>query len=330
VTSRRPLTDVLAEADLAARVGQSYSATPFPTGFTPLDDELAGGVRPGELVLIGGAQGLGKTVMALQIARNVVAAGGCATYLCYEHDERVLLHRLITIEAGAVADDPGDAPTLSEVGDLLRAGSPAPGGMADRLAGAPLAAEAYDRLRGYGERLVLVRASGRGTGIDEIRDLARDIAGGGVVIVDYLQKVPVLPMQGSSEDERVTVVVEALKDAAMEFAVPVVAIVAADKEGLGNGRTRLPHLRGSTALSYECDIALMLNDKWDVVARHHLLYGTSSAERFHDWIVCTIEKNRNGASDIDLEFRKHYARGRLDPAGNRVLEDLVDERVHRD
>jgi predicted ATP-dependent serine protease len=36
---------------------------PVPLGFTPLDKTIGGGLRAGELLLIGGAQGTGKTTM---------------------------------------------------------------------------------------------------------------------------------------------------------------------------------------------------------------------------------------------------------------------------
>jgi replicative DNA helicase len=203
--------------------------------------------------------------------------------------------------------------------------------MLGRLSDLPLAAAALRRLDSYGDRLRLVTASGRSTGIDEIRELARSVAGEGVVMVDYLQKVAVRGrLDNLGEDERVTVVVEALKDTALDFAVPVVAIAAADKPGIADGRTRLHQLRGSTALAYECDVALMLNDKWHVVARHHLVYGGTNAERFHDWVVCTVEKNRAGRGDVDLEFRKRFHEARFDAEGGYVAEELVDDRVFRD
>ncbi len=48
---------------------------PMATGFTPLDDILNGGLRPGELLVIGGPFGVGKTIWGLQVARNAVCAG---------------------------------------------------------------------------------------------------------------------------------------------------------------------------------------------------------------------------------------------------------------
>ena len=42
----------------------------------------------------------------------------------------------------------------------------------------------------------------------------------------------------------------------------MIAIVAADKEGLKAARLRNHHLRGSSAINYEADIILILNEKY--------------------------------------------------------------------
>jgi replicative DNA helicase len=126
----------------------------------------------------------------------------------------------------------------------------------------------------------------------------------------------------------VTVVVEALKDLSLAMQVPVFAIVAADKEGLVAGkRLRIGQLRGSSALAYEPDVVLIINDKFDVVARHHLVYDVGNAERFRNWVVLSIEKNRGGMDKIDLEFRKRFEQSRFEVGGQAVEEQLVDERV---
>ena len=148
-----------------------------------------------------------------------------------------------------------------------------------------------------------------------------------MIVVDYLQKVPV-PGSSSEEDERTTTIVAGLKDLAMDTSAPVLAIAAADKEGLETAkRMRASHLRGSSALAYEADTVLLLNDKYDVVARHHLVYNVGNVERYRHWAVLTIEKNRNGQSGADLEFQKRFEQGRFDPEGRAVAEQLVDERV---
>ena len=96
--------------DPAGRV----SAAVVPSGFAVLDDALEGGFRSGELVLLGGPQGLGKTTMVMQMIRNVVRSGGTAVIFSYEHEGHTLLERLLSLEAeprrgprrGAAAGDP--------------------------------------------------------------------------------------------------------------------------------------------------------------------------------------------------------------------------------
>jgi replicative DNA helicase len=290
-------------------------SNPWSSGFKLLDSHLAGGLHRGELVLIGGAPGVGKTTLALQMATSVAREGGQALYLCYEHTEDELLARLLLMEAGLA--HPHDAPLPRRTHALGE-----PGGTRD-----PRLASAVEALQGYGDRLRLLRGSGtRDTPVD-LEDL--EGAGHSVLFVDYLQKVP-SRTPGAAEGERVTEVVERLKDHAMRWDAPVVALVAADRSGLDSPRLRLNHLRGSIALAYEADVALILNEKQHVVARHHLLYGNPEAARFQDYLICTIEKNRSGKAFVDLELLKRFAHGCFDPEAAAVAERLVDERVFVD
>jgi hypothetical protein len=52
-----------------------------------------------------------------------------------------------------------------------------------------------------------------------------------------------------------------------------------------------------------------------------------NAERFRNWVVLSIEKNRTGLDKIDLEFRKRFEQRRFEIDGQPVGEQLVDERV---
>ena len=47
-----------------------------PTGMDPLDRMLGGGFRMGDLVLLGGRPGVGKTIIGLQWARSIARSGG--------------------------------------------------------------------------------------------------------------------------------------------------------------------------------------------------------------------------------------------------------------
>jgi replicative DNA helicase len=324
------LSAVLADADALLHEGRSAAPRVWPTGFPVLDTYLGGGVRAGELTLIGGPQGLGKTTFALQVLRNIAAGGGHAVYFSYEHDAPTVLERLLACEAGERGGL--EAVPMRRIREVFQAGDGGRDGLAARLAAVPGGAGAVESLSTYADRLMIHRANGALTDLEVIRQTAmrtRDALGDHpAIVVDYLQKVAIRDSH-DVEEERVTRIVEGLKDLALEIGIPVIAIVAADKEGLVSGkRLRVNHLRGSSALAYEADVVLILNDKFDVVARHHLVYDVSNAERYREWVVITIEKNRGGLDRIDLEFRKRFEHSRFDPEGQVVNEQLVDERVY--
>ena len=64
----------------------------------------------------------------------------------------------------------------------------------------------------------------------------------------------------------------------------MIAIVAADKEGLKASRLRNYHLRGSSAINYEADIILILNEKYHIVAKVNIEFNPYQAQRFRDWV----------------------------------------------
>jgi replicative DNA helicase len=327
--SLESLSGVLEQADYRVKSGSHPAARVWPTGFDILDLNLSGGFRSGELILLGGPQGLGKTTWALQVARNVARSGRAVVFFSFEHDLQTLLIRLVALEAGQIGGP--EAPTINRIRQTFEAADGLTGSLTDRLSNTDGGAKAIEIVEEYAERLILHRSTGSSTSLEVIKDaidkVRKDTEQLPLVIVDYLQKVKV-PHGPADESERITVVVEGLKDLALDLDVPILAVVASDKEGLNVGkRMRVNNLRGSSALAYEADTVLLMNNKYDVVARHHLVYNIGNAERFRQWAIVSIEKNRNGQGGIDMEFLKRFEQGRFDTEGRMVSEQLVDERV---
>ena len=336
----KTLQTVLDETNGVLSVAAGAGAKVWPSGFNALDEALSGGFRAGELVLLGAGPGLGKTTFALQVARNLVASDYSVVYFSFEHDNHSMLERLIVMEAAEIAGSA--AVRLPAVRDAFNMPQSSDRKMEGRLFGTEGGVEAVQALQGYSERLHLHRSSGAETDVPSMRltiEAIREHTGQTpFVIVDYLQKVHAAVGSADRrqsarlpEDDRITEVVEGLKDMALELSVSVLALVAVDKSGLAAAtRTRTQDLRGSSALAHEADVVLILNKKFDVVARHHLMYNTANAEQFHRWVVMSIEKNRNGVDNLDLEFRKRFEHSRFETDGGRVQEELVDDRIFVD
>ena len=126
------LTDVLEQADSRLQAGSHAAARVWPTGFDLLDRNLGGGVRSGELILLAGPQGLGKTTWALQAARNIALAGRSVLFFSFEHDPQTMLIRLVALEAGLVAGV--EAPDLARIRSAFEASDGHRGTVAERLA----------------------------------------------------------------------------------------------------------------------------------------------------------------------------------------------------
>ena len=275
--------------------------------------------------------------MALQMARNV-ASGGQANvlYICFEHDELYLLNRLIAMESalahlphktGAIKIQDVRKEILGHVDGRGRRRPPSwppTRGSARRSTGSPATARtcscsAARRPRG---RSTACASSSASTATCRA-------TGGSLVVVDYLQKVPVIP-EPPNESEKVTYVVNGLKDIALTEDVPMIAIVAADKEGLKASRLRNYHLRGSSAINYEADIILILNEKYQIVAKVNIEFNPYQAQRFRDWVDRLGGEEPRRPGHVDLEYEKHFEFSCFDPNGRTVQEKLIEERLYND
>lgn len=324
------LTQVMTELDSPATDEAARRMPPLPLGFSPLDDVLNGGLRAGELLILGGAFGVGKTIFCLQAARNVVVhqRETAAMYVCYEHDRSHLLQRLLCLESAEMGMQES-ALTLRRLTSLMGK-SDAGRSLLQQLRNNPRTAAVMDNLAGYGDRLVLTKASGAVSTLSQIEQWGEQLAAlapRGLLVVDYLQKIPPDHATLYNEVESTTAVVQGLKELAMRTGLRILAIAASDRPGLKSKRMRLADLRGSSALQYEADVGIMLNNKFEIVSREHMVYDLGKAEEMRSWVVFTVEKNRAGPSAVEMEYQLDASHFRLLSTGRYVRERLIDEKV---
>lgn len=309
---------------LAALEHGAAGSAGIATGFHPLDDALGGGIRTQHLTVVGGLPGAGKSALTLQWARNIAATGRRVVYASYEHDRLSLLERLVLLEIGELVEGGAGASKLarSSLRNIMAGTRTLDGELASNL----LLRAAHAKVLDYAEELFLLRASPLETSIAELDETAAEAGPGSVLVVDFLQKIPV--QERATDLERITQAGSGLKEIALRHDVAVVAIVAGDELGLSVRRLRLSHLRGAAAVAYEADVILMLNEKHLAVSKLHSAFDPLRAETFKHYTVISIDKNREGEHGIDTEFRKDFAHVRFDPRGGYVEERLVDELLY--
>lgn len=309
---------------------QAARRWPLPTGFLPLDEVIGGGLRSGELVVLGGPTGVGKTILALQMARNVALAdsGAHALYICYEHEPEHLLSRLLCLESADLLP-PDQALTIKRIDEISMNTAGGVGPVA-ALRASPRYSAVVDAVLAYADRLHLVRPRRASATLGAIEEwtvaLGRTIAAPLLVVIDYVQKVGT-DKAILAEDERMTEVIQGLKTIALDTGARVLAISAADRTALQSPRIRLSDLRGSSAVQYEADIGLIVNNKQAIVSREHLLNDPVKGEQMRGWVVLSVEKNRAGLATVDIEHRLDAPHFCLDPQGQFVRERLIDQHV---
>lgn len=266
------ISEILRRVD-AVGDGGAASAS-IATGFPSLDKTLGGGLRPGDLVFLGGDVGSGKSALALAIALRAAALGSSAIFLSGEMGRDRLLERILAIEGRASIDE-------------MRSGS------IDDAARASLGAAAH-RLRNRMPPLDRIPHGGA----SEVGLMLRSTPDLELAIVDSLQAVA---KQGSSQEEELAVAVRELKLLAIDsgLAILVTAHVHQLLRGRADPRPTLDDFGALGAVKQHADIVLalyraeMYDPGWGAQGGTELI----------------LLKNRNGpTSYIDLFFHQRWLR----------------------
>src|ERR1043166_3328599 len=98
-----PLSLLLGRVDAVAD-GATPTA-PAPAGFPSLDKLLGGGLRRGDLVVLGGDVGSGKSALALAVALRVAQQRLRVTFVSGEMSTERVLERVLALEGRVRVDD---------------------------------------------------------------------------------------------------------------------------------------------------------------------------------------------------------------------------------
>jgi replicative DNA helicase len=251
------------------------------TGFTDLD-QLTGGLRPGQLVVIAGRPGMGKSVAAVDIARaTALRDKKPAAFFSLEMSEDELVTRILSAEARVPLHVISSGHLRDGDWSRLEIAS-------GHLAGAPLHIDPSPGLT-----------------MTEIRARARRLAqreGLALVIVDYLQLMTSSGRKNhQNREQEVAEISRGMKLLAKELRVPVVAVAQLNRgpEQRQDKRPMLSDLRESGALEQDADLVIFVHrDDY---------YDKESARAGEADLI--VAKHRGGSTDtITVASQLHFAR----------------------
>lgn len=273
-----PLSLLLGRVDAVAD-GASPADT-VPSGFPSLDKMLGGGLRRGDLVVLGGDVGSGKSALALAIALRVQQAQHDVLFYSGEMLPDRVLERALAIEGRTRVDDL----RRGTLNDVSRSGVGA----------------AAVRMRGD---LPVIERAPLG-GVAAIGEEVAAVLAVKLVVVDGLHAL--LPGTRQTEEEAATAI-RALKQLALDARVavlvtsPLPALVARDDR-----RPVLDDFGAQGAVKERADVVLALFREG--------MY--DSARGIEGATELLVRKNRNGGTGyVDLYFYAQWMRfeDMLDP-----------------
>ncbi|OGG77241.1 replicative DNA helicase [Candidatus Kaiserbacteria bacterium RIFCSPLOWO2_01_FULL_54_24] len=246
-----------------------------PTGYPQLDNLLAG-LQKSDLILLAARPSMGKTALALDIARQSATKHGTSVgVFSLEMSSQQLVDRMLAAQAGVNAW-------------RLRTGKIKKEDEFARLQeGMGVLAEAPIYIDDKPSSTVL-----------SMRSVARRLKmekGLGLVIIDYLQLItPIHARATDSMVQQVTEISRSLKAMARELDVPVLALSQLSRAvEQRRGRPRLSDLRDSGSLEQDSDVVMFIHRE-DKMSENSDRPGVAEI---------LIEKHRNGPTGkIELFF----------------------------
>ena len=214
--------------------------TGLPTGFERLD-KMTAGMHPGDLIIIAGRPGMGKTAFALNVAMNAARIRKkTAVVFSLEMPKEQLANRLLCSEAKV------DAGKL-RTGYLSRDDWPKLTAAAGTLSDLPIFLDDTPGLT-----LMELRAKTRRLKSDH--DL-------GLIVIDYLQLMRA-GVKTDSREQEISEISRSLKGMAKELGLPVIALSQLNRgvESRGNKdkRPQLSDLRESGAIEQDADTIMFI------------------------------------------------------------------------
>jgi replicative DNA helicase len=284
------------------------SVNAVPTGFFELDN-LLGGFQKSDLIILAARPSMGKTALALSIARNAAIEHEKPIALfSLEMSDIQLAMRLISAEARINAHSIRTGKFRAEDGAKISR-------TVHKISKAPIYIDDTPSLS-----ILEMRAKCRRLKAEKNISL---------VIVDYLQLMTVTSKIESRERE-ISLISRSLKALAKELDIPVVALSQLNRavESRSDKKPMLSDLRESGSIEQDADVVMFLY-RPEVYGITQYTNDNMSTEGIAEVLV---SKQRNGpVGDVRLKFLKDYARfENLDLRYNEINTESLPEHTEEE
>jgi replicative DNA helicase len=286
----RQVLDKYFEPRPAQEAGTPGSITRVMTGYKGLD-EMTNGFQPSDLIIVAGRPSMGKTTLAMNIARNAaIEQGACVAVFSVEMSGESLVLRLLSSEAGVM---------LSQI----RLGQHTE--IEER--------KIMDAVGALSESQIYIDDSPR-LRVSEMRSKARRLMyerGVNMIVIDHLGLMEA-DTRIDNRVQEISYISRSLKALARDLNIPVVAVsqLSRASEVRTAHRPQLSDLRDSGSIEQDADLVMF-------IYRDDYYYPTED-----DWrkehpdqeypagiATVIIAKHRNGpVGEVNIRFIPKYAR----------------------
>lgn len=265
----------------------------LPTGFHDLDQRITG-LKRSELFVLAARPSIGKTALALNIARNVAADAHAAVgFFSLEMSVSQVVLRLLCSEARINLKDVRDGKLSNHqwTTDLMEAG--------ERLRNMPIYLDDTPQITAL-----------------ELRQKARRMKTEhniSLIIIDYLQLMRASGgNKNTSREQEVARLSSEIKALAKELDVPIILLCQLNRQAEQSGaQPKLSHLRESGAIEQDADIVALLHRDRPTDQNDENKNSSSPMEDENNGVETKliIAKHRNGEPGIiTLAFFGQYTR----------------------
>lgn len=282
----RKISDILPGflEKLGARASGENDA--IETGLCDVDRLLAGGFRPGELVVIGARPSMGKSALSLTMARNM--AGRSTVLVCSMEDSDQMLVARQVAAAGRV--------NLADIRSPYRAPQSMWQGVAD-------GSESLLNLSLYIDDQPALNLGDVKRKMGQVKHRDGRL---NVVVVDYVQ---LMDGDGDNRHQTLSAIAAGLKSAAKTFGVTIVLLSQLNREADKlNGPPRLEHLRESGGIEEAADIVALLwrehrrkptPDNKHRAQLEFVKHKNGATDTVHLWFEGATQRFQDWTGDVD-------------------------------